>query len=78
MEGSVRFCYRVFPSFTSAMPYSSPNESSIERNASKARPSILVFSRRAWRTKFRSLSEISASRGIGNWPSRFKSLRKGP
>lgn len=56
--------YLVFPSDTSDVPYSSPNESSIGRYASSARPSSRMFSFRATVKNCRSLSDGSISRGI--------------
>jgi len=56
--------YLVLPRRTSATPSSSPKVIWRSRKALRARPSMRMFCRRAWRTKARSLSEGSASRGI--------------
>jgi hypothetical protein len=60
----MRCSYLVFPSCTSTTPYSSPKVSSRGRNASNARPSSRMRSCSAWRMNARSLTEMSASRGI--------------
>ena len=65
LDGGVKYSvYLVLPRRTSATPYSSPKVTLMSRKASKARPSMRMFSRRALRTKARSLREGSASRGI--------------
>ena len=57
----------VLPSWMSATPYSSPNETVSGRREVKVRLSSLIPSSRARRTKSRSFCDVSASRGIVGW-----------
>ena len=60
----IRTMTLVFPSWTVATPYSSPNERSNGRKSSNALPSRRTFSRNAWRSNDFALFEGSASRGM--------------